>query len=436
MKRNIILVGILSSLLLMTYFFQEKRVEKEHVEADLKDQLINFELKHLKLPAFEAEKEDGRWWFGKELLSFNGLSQFEKKLTQIKKLKEIDGDWKVYFNHPLNFEINHEPWAIGDTSLDKQSFYISRNKKIYLAYIDGGSHELVQDENQVAETKLNELKTILQASFESLKEKQLFRFFPDLSFDRIIIKAQGIPGYELNFVDNSTVPKPVHGITVHEGLKGKFLSLFTQMMIQKEVPYTNRPYFKKLCELQLIDSEGEIRSWELWQESKKQANPIITDHGAKRSFLVVGGTMKVFFTHFQEYWDRKVIPPSSFKSFTKLDLTMMQGKKSGHVQIINKEPLDFNASGFKANIDNLQKLMDIVFNIGEWDQADRVSPLSPTERQEVLSGNYLRFEVFGQDLLMWQKKEELIVVNLTQKFKAHYGIYVEKFRASFDSMLE
>lgn len=436
MKNNLWLVGILSALLVGTYFFQEKRVEREYKESEERDLLIQQEIKHIRFADFEAEKRDGQWWSGTELLSHNNFSQLEKKLKELKKLKDIEGEWGTFFVRPVNFEVNHEPWSIGMASLDNQSFYVGHGKKIYLAFIDGGSHELVDDENKVAETKFKELKSMLVASLESYREKQFFRFIPKLSFERAFMKAPGALAYELDFVKNVTVPKPIEGIEVHEDLKGKFLSLITQMMIQKEIPYTEKAYAKKMGEAQLIDSEGKTRTWELWQENEKNANAILVDRLDKKAFLAVGGTMKIFFTHYQDFWDKKVIPPSEFKSFSHLDTYFSQGKKDAHVKVMNKEPLEFETTKYKVQNPNMQELFAMVFNLAHFDQADRVSPLSPSERQQVLNEELLHLQVFGQELVFWQKAQELIVVNLTQKLKAHFGVYQEKFRARFESVLE
>jgi len=42
----------------------------------------------------------------------------------------------------------------------------------------------------------------------------------------------------------------------------------------------------------------------------------------------------------------------------------------------------------------------------------------------------------GQELLFWRKQDELIVVNFTQGFKAHFFVTQESFRASFEDVLK
>jgi hypothetical protein len=42
----------------------------------------------------------------------------------------------------------------------------------------------------------------------------------------------------------------------------------------------------------------------------------------------------------------------------------------------------------------------------------------------------------GQELLFWRKKDELILVNLTQGFKAHFLVTQQSFRATFEDVIK
>src|SRR5690606_26137911 len=146
--------------------------------------------------------------------------------------KKIEGEWKTYFPNPFVFEINKEVWTIGDLSLDKQAFYISHDKKIYLAVIEGESYELTRNEAEIASIKLNELVTALSRPLKELKETQLFRFFPNLPLKRVVMEVDASLPFELDFEDNTTRPEPIKGINAHPDLLGKFYSLVTQVTIK------------------------------------------------------------------------------------------------------------------------------------------------------------------------------------------------------------
>ena len=84
----------------------------------------------------------------------------------------------------------------------------------------------------------------------------------------------------------------------------------------------------------------------------------------------------------------------------------------------------------------MEEIIQIIFNLGPKEQANRVSILSNSERKQLLSGNHLRIEVMGQELILWRKIEELIVANLSQDFKAHFSIVDENFRGTFEDVLK
>ncbi|HXH30497.1 MAG TPA: hypothetical protein VNJ01_06775 [Bacteriovoracaceae bacterium] len=435
MKKNLTLFAVFVFLLGVTYVYQEKRVETEHLENEVKDKVFTDEIQQLKLGGVSAQKKGEQWWAGTVLLSHNSLKQIETKLSQIKKVKDIEGEYKNFFTAPFVFEVNRVEWSIGDLSLDKQSFYLAKENRIMLAVVEGDSHELTEDASQIASIKLGELLGQLKKPLGELREKQLFRFYPHLPAARVVIEAEGNLPYELNFLKNTTTPAPIPGIPVHEKLQGKFISLLTQMTLREEIPFNPKLMFKKLGSMTFLDEKGSVK-WEIWLKDEKSADAYLIDSVHKKAFLMVGGTLKVFFIHLQDYWDKKNIPPREFKHFIRLSTRFTQGAKSAEVTVLNKEPLAFEIKGHQAVSGTLEGLFQIVFNLGQRDQAERVSILSKTDKQQVLGQERLKIEVMGQELIIWKKAEELIVVNMTQGFKAHYNLLDEKFSGTFDDVLK
>ena len=435
MKNNIILFGILSLLVVGTYFFQEKRVERELKDSRLKDALIVDDILQLDLPNVKAEKKHGQWFDGETLLSYNTFKQIEKKFSEIMKIKDISGDWKNFSRQNFPFKLNGEDWAIGDLSLDKQSFYIKRDKKIYLAEIEGESHHLTTDGTEIAEIKLNELLGLLSKRKNELKELQLFRYFPELPLDQVVISNDGDLPFELNLLSNTTTPAPIPGIEVHSNLKNKFMSLLTQATLKEVLPFSEKGKFKKISEVNFINQNNKLK-WELWLKSQNSADAIIFEPVSKRSFLMVGGTLKVFFVRLQDYWDKKVIPQKYFQSFSEIQITFTQGDKFEELTLENKEPLKFFPKKFKIDSEKMEQLTQMIFNLGARDQAERVSILTKAEKKQLLSGNHLIIRVMGQELVLWRKTEELIVANVTQGFKAHFTLLDEKFLGTFEDMLK
>jgi hypothetical protein len=436
MKKNLLLSLFLVALLVLTYFIQEKRVNNEYEAALVEGKVLQEEITQLKLPYLEAVKREGSWWHEGQLLSHNDFKQIETRLNQLKAVKTIEGNWNQIAEEPLAFEVNKAPWALGQLSLDKSSFYLKSGDKISLAFIDGEGSSLGTSAEAIEIAKLNELKTLLTQNLNELIEKQLFRYYPKLNPQIVKMNTEGSLPFEINLKANTTNPSPIEGVKVYPSLASNFLSLLTQIMIEEEIPYSEKLKVKKLSQIVMLNADGSETEWEVWLRSQEKADAALLDEKNKRAFLMVGGSLKVFFVGLQGYWDKKVIPPQAFKSFDRLSTTLSQGERSAVVTVLNREPLDFEVEKFKVKRGHMSDLFYFVFNLGSRDQADRVSQLTKSERKQLLSGNHLRMEVMGQELLFWRKEHELIVVNLTQGFKAHFTVSGETFRANFEDVLE
>jgi len=436
MKKNITLFGILAALLLGTYIFQELRSKKVFEDSLIKDHLVQTsDLTTLSWGDVSAVKNGTQWMAGEKLLSANVFKELEKRIGQVKKIKSIEGEKRSFFSNPVEVKVNNELWLIGDLTLDRQGFYLARGDEVMVAVSEGQGQELTDAPGKVAEVKLEELKKALAFQLKDLNETQLFRYYPKLPLGTVAIESEGRPSYELDLVKNKTLPPPIFGIVTQTRMVEKFTSLLTQMTIVKEVPFTGVMKFSKLGSIVLSNDFEKVR-WELWLNSKNSAESFIIDPDRKMAWQMMGGTLKIFFIQVQDYWDKKVIPPKDFLNFSRLKVSFSEGVKSAVVEVLNREPLEFETTKYKVEREKMNILFQYAFNLSEKDQADRISKLSKSERKEILSANHLRLEVMGQELLFWRKQDELIVVNFTQGFKAHFFVTQESFRASFEDVLK
>jgi hypothetical protein len=436
MKKNLGLLVILISILIATYFLQEKTNEKNFNDSLTSDRLIlPGEFKQLSFSDIKAQKTQGAWWSEGKLLSTAKMSALEKKLSQIKKIKEITGEKSHFFNQKIQLIVNNKTWLLGDLTLDRQGFYVALEDELMVAIIEGDSGELTANPHQLQELKYLELQRLLASELSDMIETQLWRYYPQLPFEGIKISSEGRPAYELNFMTNQTTPPPLKGVEVHSHLGEKFKSLLLQANLKKEVPYTHKLMFSKLGDIKFFSASNQIE-WELWLGGKATADAYILDHQQKKAWLMEGAGLKFFFFGVQEYWDKKVIPPAKFSNFSKISAQLSQEDKTAEVSILNREPLEFSSVQYKVDQENMNVMFQYIFNLAENDQAQRISPLSESEKGQVMALKLLRLKVMEQDLVLWHKGGELIVVNLTQGFKAHFLRADEKFRARFEDVLK
>lgn len=433
MKKNLVLFGILIALLGVTYFFQEKKSEQKFEENLTKDKLYTGPVTKLTISGRSAENVNGQWMSGDELLSHNTFNLVVEKIHHLKKLKSVTGEKKDFFSQPVEFSVNGDQLVLGDLSFDRQGFYLSRNGEMMLAVLEGGSKDVVAEGDDLEAKKFEVFRQLLTKNPAEFKENQLFRYYPDLPFDQITVKVPDVLPFELDFVNNTTTPPPFPGISVHEKLREKFLSLLTQVTLKEEIP--DGKFGIKMGEI-TFTGKGKAVMWELYTRNKKTADAVITDPVRKKAWLMIGGTLKVFFIQLQDYWDKKNIPPQFFKSFDREPITFTEGSLRTIVNIVNREPLEFESTGFKVNKEKMLELVSYTLNLGPLDQASRVSLLSNSEKKQILNETHLRAEIFGQELLYWVKKEELIIVNLSQGYKCHFPRQSDSGGFHFRDVLE
>ena len=430
--KNISLLGILITLLLMTYLFQEKKILSSPSQEENK--LFAFDIKTIKTPFWEAYAKNGLWWSKEKLLSHFKFNTLVSKLGNIKIKKIIEGDWKQFsFLSNLEMKINGKILIVGDYSLDKKSRYIFYDGVIYLCSMMGENQVYAQNEDEISQIKWQEFLGIAQQNIDQLKETQFFRFFPNLQFDKVKVSSNSFFSYEINFSENTTTPSPLSGIVELPQLKQKFLSLFNSIVVKEELDsLISFESDQKLGEISFFQKKDEaVTKMELWQKEKGKADIFIWDHLTGKKFLVVGGTLKLFFIHVQDYWDKKVIPPHAFSFFESTQALFKQNGRSAEVTVYNTEPLSFKTKNYKIQHDHLKAMFQYLFNLGNLEQADRVSMLKKSELK--MTENMLHVSLFGEELILWKKENELIVINATRGFKAHF--YDGKVMTQFEDVL-
>lgn len=129
-----------------------------------------------------------------------------------------------------------------------------------------------------------------------------------------------------------------------------------------------------------------------------------------------------FLIRFKTIGIEKLFLVMSLRRFTEMRVQFVLGEREATVNVINQEPLSFGSSQpeIKVKEDKLQNLFAILFNLGDYDEASRVSILTKSEKQQFQNEPHIRMNVFGQDLMLIRKTNELVVVNFTQGFKCPF----------------
>ncbi|HLW56529.1 MAG TPA: hypothetical protein VKY27_04035 [Bacteriovoracaceae bacterium] len=427
MKLNLWLFIVLIALLIGTYFFQEKRVEENFKQSLIANRVITEEIVLIETKDFRAQKVDEQWKNGDELLSHNDLTRLVRMLKNLKEVRKVEGEVEV---KGPSFKVNEVNYTLGELNLDKSAFYLKKDEDVYLAVIDTETTQIHTHEDNLNELKLDELKGLLSKTNQELLERQLFRYYPKLEYESVAIKPDGALDFELDFKRNATLPPPMKGIEVHEDLAGKFRSLITQINIKRKIKADPKLKKNKLGEMTFYPSELK---WEIYLPYKDKADAFLFDSEGN-AYEAIGGTLRVFLIQLQDYWDKKIIPPSEFKNFDSLNVTFYQGPEELSITVKNREPLEF-ISEQPLNEEKVQELFQVIFNLSNYDQGQRVSNLTTSQLRQILSEDNLRLDVMGQELSIVSYGQEIIVANITHEYKVHF-LRSENFPLTLKDMLK
>ena len=420
MKSNLKLLIVLILLLTGTYIWIERPDRmwwKQHDETyrlrDLAEEAQSFGVFGKKWAL-----KDNQWTHGKEILSLSIWPKWKRIFTNLKLEREIimpPGMTKEnYLGEGFPVTINDHSFIFGERSVDGKSIYIldlESNKILQMSLLPSDLFQM-----------LDEVKA--KSELEMI-ERRVFAYFSDIPFTKVVFETPGILSFELDLEAKTTSPRPIPGILIHPHIDQKFWHEIDLMQFTAQIEPDMGLLYQKMASLSLLDKDKKVLTFELHRVGPQNADAVVYVPEKKKMFKVQGNTAKVFFDQVQDYWDRKIIPRDVFKSFTEMRVQFVLGEREATVNVINQEPLSFGSTQpeIKVKEDKLQNLFAILFNLGQYDEASRVSILTKSEKQQFQNEPHIRMNVFGQDLMLIRKTNELVVVNFTQGFKAHFILF-------------
>ena len=420
MKSNLKLLILLLVLVTGTYFLVERpdRVwwSQHNDSYTLKPIFEN--AKTLEFQKTIWVLKDQQWTYEKDILSQPILAKWKRILTSFKLEREIPltatvkkADF-ITKGYSLGIDDNH--YIIGDQSADGKSVYIldtDKNRILQMSLLPSDLYKV-----------LDELK---ENDLEKMIEKRVYAHFSHIEFEKVLFETPGILSFELDLINKVTIPKPIAGVLQHPHLDQKFWHEMELLQFTHQLPYNPGLLYQKMAQVSFLQKDKKVLSFELHRLGPQNADAVVYVPETKQIFKVQGQTAKVFFDQVQDYWDRKIIPKNVFKAFNELNAHFVLGDKETNLKVINQEPLGFQSvdGKFKLKDDKLQNLFGIIFNLGQYEEASRVSILSKAESQQFQNESHIRLNVFGQDIMLVRRTNELVVVNFTQGFKAHFILF-------------
>ncbi|MFY7993551.1 MAG: hypothetical protein ACOVP4_09690 [Bacteriovoracaceae bacterium] len=362
--------------------------------------------------------KENQWVSGQDLLSLTIWPKWKRIFSQLKFEREIILNAQTnkdnFLGEGFPITIDDRSFILGETTVDGKSLYlldVNENKILQMSLLPSDLFQM-----------LDEVK---EKTPQDMIEKRVFAYFNNVQFTKVVFETPGILSFDIDLFNKQTNPRPIPGILLHPHLDQKFWHEMDLLQFTEQIKPDLALLYQKMASLSLVQDEKKVLTFELHRVGPLNADAVVYVPEKNQMFKVRGNTAKVFFDQVQDYWDLKIIPRNVFKAFTETRAQFVLGDKEVTVNIINQEPLAFVSpdSQIKLKEDKLQNLFNLIFNLSQYEEASRVSILTKAERQQFQNESHIRMNVFGQDLMLVRKTNELVVVNFTQGFKAHFFFF-------------
>ena len=179
MKKNLLLLALLASLLGLTWILTESGVlsSKSRLEELLVDALKNPQ--RIELPMAELYSKDGVWLTGAgEVARAEVLDEWHKSMEAIHIARVIPKPpvKKDFFTQEIRFTIDDQIFEFGDIAPSNDSFYLSvpGDPDVYVVDLyDMGSMAVADDEKVLLQEKYQRLRDLLLYPEDRWREERL-----------------------------------------------------------------------------------------------------------------------------------------------------------------------------------------------------------------------------------------------------------------------
>jgi hypothetical protein len=259
MKKNLLLLAMLVSLLGLTWMLTESGVfsSKSRLEELLVDALKSPQ--KIELPLAELYVKDGVWLTGAgEVARAEVLDEWHKSMEAIHIARVIPNPpvKRDFFNQEIRFTIDDQVFEFGDIAPSNDSFYLSvpGDPDVYVVDLyDMGSLAVADDEKVLLQQKYQRLRDLLLYPEDRWREERLLP----------LLRLGGFSHWEKGelMLDGNALKDRPWGLVVM-----KAFSAGLQSLVVKGPIMTQKPTGISLLEpWTFIQSDGSKFVWEFYQ---------------------------------------------------------------------------------------------------------------------------------------------------------------------------
>lgn len=433
MKKNSILLIILSALLVFTYWYEEigsekRRFKQKEAKALFQNKNLG-QLKSITFPNFTLVLKDGKYYTqGKNYPADKRKTEkLIEVLSAIEVVTIIDKEKmrtprKHFFPQEnllfsFQFERGELIYRLGAKLEFSQDFYIEvglgDERNIVVAKDSTPQYGIYQEKAlERSSQKYDRIKYIL-----SLKERDLFDTNPfknlSLKLEKITIDNFRNKKFEVDFIKKVTNPPAFKTLSYKSELFHEFgNNLFNLNAINIHFD----PMEKDLSRPQsIIEFPAKAT---LYKTYKGREGDFLKVEGDKDLYELGPKDSALFFTNVQDFWNREIINPEFYHTPATF---IFSGRPKVSVKIKDSKPFEVQSfdAPFNINQVSFKKIYSLLLN-----PAERVLELDSYLKEDLKKS---LFEIKVKDLLLkiFKLKNELLFVNEKDKLVYIYDVGLE-----------
>lgn len=434
MKKNLLLVAVLSGLILFAFFWEQKGLKEHFVSKERGELIFNVDSKNLvelTLKNAKVFNKNGRWTIGElnypaDERKINYIMSTLKGISSISKIIDNKNTEEFFIHQNHSFRVKTYKgeigFRLGDISPVTGYFYIEKfengKKDLFLAKDLNPYDGIYKNDLEADFRKYLAFKNIITMGAMELISQELIPGLKVVDIVKLVVDNKANRWFEVNFLEEVTNPKAYEGLRYKPAYK-KMNQLWGNVKVKKVVPLSNNILSEQLSKVELHtkDSKYELV---LYGEFNGANGYYATVKGQDKVFVIDEASKDFFFANVQDFWEKTVDYKTDFSKIKKFSFTL--GSKSQQykfkVEDIEKFEVSIDDNRLKGvRAYNINLLFNLVLNLVEFKEAKYVSQaFTRIEKEDVA----LYMSLFNKKLVIIFKENSITVRDLSDKVEYFY----------------
>ncbi|OFZ24616.1 MAG: hypothetical protein A2381_19725 [Bdellovibrionales bacterium RIFOXYB1_FULL_37_110] len=440
MKKNLFFFGILSALLMFTYFYEELGQSKKKLLEESENRLFDVHKLGAMLRFSTMNQNEivylNNNFYTKKLnypVSPSGIKLFFDILSSIKinrylTKNEVNDKNIDLFIPDLNRKITFEfekgkiEFILGKKIQTDPSFYIlvktEVDEFVVVAYDDSALEGIYVEENvhQNSE-KYNRLIRAFNMTEEDFVDRKILKYLDleTISKGLTEIKIENLRNISFSIFSHNqtTYPEILKGLRFNEEYYLFFLGALINMQAQNIwLPEKGVGVKDQIAHMILmVDKKIDLK---LFRQYGHRTGFFVQTSLEKVIFEIDQNSVRLFFSNVQDFWDKRVMPESYMKLNKQFDFSIIFNREyvfkidnSSKFNVISEDPNNKpKNSGFKELLDFLQR------------EADFVKKRLKHNNKEIL----FSFTFYSSTFHVIFKEGDLIIADTQNDLEFHYHL--------------